>query len=646
MTSPFQSCTQIVGRLFQALNQLEKDAELLQLDPLESREWYQVLRQKLVPQIESQAFLVVAVVGGTNIGKSVVFNHIAGLRASSTSPLASGTKHPVCLVPEGFSESHKLDAIFPGFTLREWKSSDEALGESDEDTIFWRTSAETPHNLLVLDTPDIDSDARVNWKRADGIRRCADVLIAVLTQQKYNDAAVKEFFRKAASEEKATLVLFNQCQLPDDDEYWPLWMQTFTKETGIEPEFVYVAPNDRNAAENNQLSFYERTWPVAEATPDDEATRDAEATPDDEATRDAEVTRDADSLGSARSLNADLSNLHFDRIKFQTLRGSLTQLADDATGVATYLSEVKSRSNEFQAASTRLSEQGVVRITDWPSVNNTLLVGRVRDWWKERQDGWPRKIQDAYDVVGNGVLWPFRFIRDRFQGEQEPPIEEYRRREWDAILKSVEEVYDKLTWMSESGSKLLRPRLEQLLAGKSRSELLERLRTDHAAIDLDASLTENVDREMSAFKLGSPELYNFYKQLNNLSAAARPVASVVLFTLGWGPAGEVVAPMVADAAAQAMVPVVADLAGGAAAAVAGDAAVSGAAGSSLGFLQAKFQRLRSAFVTVRVNWLVERLKSELLGAIPDEFRAAGAVPESTSFSTVSTCIGDLKNAIR
>ena len=34
----------------------------------------------------------------------------------------------------------------------------------------------------------------------DDARICADVLIAVLTQQKYNDAAVKDFFRKAAAE--------------------------------------------------------------------------------------------------------------------------------------------------------------------------------------------------------------------------------------------------------------------------------------------------------------------------------------------------------------------------------------------------------------------------------------------------------------
>ena len=619
MTSSFKSCVHTIRQLDRALLALEQNCGLLQLAPLAEREWYQLLQQKLLPQIESQAFLVVAVVGGTNIGKSVVFNHLAGCQASSTSPMASGTKHPVCLVPESFGDERRLAAIFPGFELRKWGSPDQALKETDDDIIFWRTSQESADNLLVLDTPDIDSDARVNWKRADGIRRCADVLIAILTQQKYNDAAVKEFFRKAAMEDKAVLVLFNQCQLPQDDEYWPLWLNTFTTETGVQPERVYIAPNDRDAAENNRLQFFERTWPVDEQS--------STQTPPD---------------STARSINSDLSKLHFDEIKIRTLRGSLAQLVDDQAGITSYLDEVKSRSRDFQSASARLSEEGVVKVTDWPTVPNSVVVTRVRDWWKTRQDGWSRKIQDTYDTVGNGILWPFRFARRQLQGEPLPPLEEYRQREWVAVLRSIEEVYEKLTWMSESGSDLLRPRLESLLAGKSRADLIERLKSEQQTIDLDAELAKTVDREMEAFQIGSPELYAFYRQLNNLSAAARPVASVVLFTLGWGPAGEVVAPMLADAATQAVAPVVADLAGGAAVAVVGDQAVTGAAGQGLGLLQAKFQRLRSAFMTLRVSWLVECLKRELLGKLPEEFRLAGDVPDSKPFLEVQALLESLR----
>ena len=130
------------------------------------------------------------------------------------------------------------------------------LEDSPEHRLYWRNGATVPPRLLLLDTPDIDSDAPVNWQRADIIRQASDVLIAVLTQQKYNDAAVKQFFRRAVAADKPIVVVFNQCDLRADREYWPLWLATFAEETGAKPELVYVAPYDRQAANEQKLPFY------------------------------------------------------------------------------------------------------------------------------------------------------------------------------------------------------------------------------------------------------------------------------------------------------------------------------------------------------------------------------------------------------
>lgn len=222
-----RECGQTVRAIDAALKALAPAVGRLELPPLDGREWYRSLCEKLVPQLGEEAYLVVAVVGGTNIGKSVIFNHIADARLSATSPLASGTRHPVCVVPEGFASGHDLAAIFPGFELCPWTTADESLADRPEDRIYWRAAAGTPPNLLILDTPDIDSDVQVNWRRAGAVRRVADVLIAVLTQQKYNDAAVKRYFRNAAEEGKVVLIIFNECQLPEDEAYWPLWLETF-----------------------------------------------------------------------------------------------------------------------------------------------------------------------------------------------------------------------------------------------------------------------------------------------------------------------------------------------------------------------------------------------------------------------------------
>ena len=598
-----------------ALRELETAADFLDVGPLTGREWFNLLRQKLIPQLTDDAFLVVAVVGGTNIGKSVIFNHIAGARASATSPLASGTKHPVCLVPPGFVDRHNLADIFQDFTLEQWSESDSALEERDQHTVFWRISDETADNLLVLDTPDIDSDAEVNWIRADAIRRSADVLIAVLTQQKYNDAAVKQFFRHAAQEDKVILIVFNQCLLPDDEQYWPVWLSTFCGETGIEPEFVYIAPNDRQAAEENRLRFMERPWPVP---------------PDHDASPAAEPSTDG------RDLAHDLSQLHFRDIKLQTLHGSLQHVLNSENGVPTYLAEIRGRSGEFATAAARFSSEGVVRVRNWPTIANSLLVAEIREWWRSRQHGWAKQVNSVYDAIGAGVAWPFRIARDYVQGPAESPIEQYRNLEWNAILTAVEEIFEKLTWMADSGNDLLRPRLEQLLAGRSRVELIESLKTAHALVDLERQVEETVQQEMQAFREGSPELFGFYRQLNNVGAAVRPVTSVVLFSMGAGPAGEAVAPFVADAAAQAIVPVVAGIAGGATTAVAGEAAVSGATGQSLGFLQARFHRLQMSFTESRVSWLVRLLKRDLLGNLPEQLESAAALPGTPVFQSVES----------
>ena len=116
------------------------------------------------------------------------------------------------------------------------------------------------------------------------------------------------------------------------------------------------------------------------------------------------------------------------------------------------------------------------------------------------------------------------------------------------------------------------------------------------------------------------------------------MTSVVLFTVGFGPAGELVAPFVANAAAAAVIHVVADVAGGATAAIAGEAAVSSAAGSGAGLLQTWFHRLHSAFTARRAGWLTELLHTELLGRLPEELQEAGGLAKSKAFVEVQECV--------
>lgn len=623
-STSFQDIATATRRLYDVVQALQNKAEFLQPVALDGQEWYELLRQKLVPQLGEDPWLVAAVVGGTNIGKSVTFNHLAGTKTSATSPLASGTKHPVCLVPSGFSDRHDLQAVFPDFSLHEWTNAGAALEESDHHNLYWQTSPDLPSTLLVLDTPDIDSDARVNWVRADAVRRCADVLIAVLTQQKYNDAAVKEFFRKAGAEDKAVLVVFNQCLLPEDEQYWPVWLNTFCGETGITPDAVYLAPADRRAAEALELPFYERPWPVPSDWGPDSVTAEA----------------------SRRNLNQDLSQLKFREIRIRTLRGSLKQVLDAKDGVPQHLKQLSLASEELATASKRLSSDAVLKIRDWPSPPNASFVEEIRVWWKARQQGWAKKVNSFYDTVGTGIAWPFKAARNAIQGEPVPPIDKYREAEWSAILTTVEELFDKLQWMADSGNRMVKPRVEAVLQASTRTQLIQTLKRHHAKVDFDAELKNMIAVEMASFSEDSPQLFQFYRQLHNVSAAVRPMTSVVLFSLGMGPAGEAVAPLVAGAAANAVVHVVADVAGGTTAAVAGEAALSTVAGQGSGMLQAWFHRLHTVFTQHRVDWLTELIREELLGDMPEQMQAAANLSSSPEYRDVADAVDQLSELLQ
>ena len=86
-----------------------------------------------------------------------------------------------------------------------------------------------------------------------------------MTQQKYNDAAVKQFFRAAVEAEKPIIVIFNFCDLQADRDYWPQWLARFCAETGACPELVYVVPYDRAAASELRLPFYRLNSPLPPA---------------------------------------------------------------------------------------------------------------------------------------------------------------------------------------------------------------------------------------------------------------------------------------------------------------------------------------------------------------------------------------------
>lgn len=628
MSSTLHEFSSIVQQLRDNLIALEEQTLQLDLAGLNGREWFEILQRKLIPQLADNVYLVAAVVGGTNIGKSVIFNHLVNQQTSAISPLASQTRHPVCLVPENFEQKHDLKKIFQGFKLTRWSSLEDPLKQDEEHLLFWKNSKSLASNLLVLDTPDIDSDAEVNWERAERIRQCADVLVAVLTQQKYNDAAVKQFFREAASEDKVIITIFNQCQLPDDEAYWPLWLNTFCHETGVRPEFVFIAPNDRHAATNLDLPFYPRSFKPSHS--EEPPSIDTNFIPNDE----------------SRNLMMVLSQLHFGEIKIQTLKGALNYLVKQNSGVPAYLQEIKLRSNEFRSASELLSEHELAEIENWPLLPNAVIVDAVRKWWQEQREGWSAQVHGFYNTIGTGVLWPIRYIRSLTTEEKRLPMEIYREQEWSVVLQTIESIYDRLTLVSELGNELLTVRLKTLLNGTSREQLLKTLHQEHSEFDFTSQLEELINSEMTFFKDESPQYYTFLKQLDRVAAMARPALSVGLFFVGFGAVGEAGTQLVTNTMIQSVVNVAGDVAGGAAATTVGETAVSNTTATGMGYLEAKFRRFHAVFAQQRTEWLASAVRKHLLKTLPEELKSAVDLPESEHYQLVQSSLAELEQKLK
>ncbi len=612
----------LIHRLDDSLGRLENAARPLLLPPLAGREWFDLLQRKLLPQLNDGAYLVVAVVGGTNIGKSVVFNHIAGFRASASSPLASGTKHPVCLIPQGFAEQHDLRAIFPSFELRPWSSGDEALLDIPSHCLFWRSHEQVPNNLVILDTPDVDSDAPVNWQRADAVRQAADVLVAVLTQQKYNDAAVKQFFRKAATEDKAAIIVFNQVELPDDEEYWPIWLNTFCTETGLKPEYVYLAPNNRKAAEAIALKFEEREWRLGSR--------------DGKGSRISDADHDRPRSLSPVSLSGVLSQLRFAEIKLRTLRGSLQFVLDDGNGAAAYLEEIRVRSRQFHDAAGVFLRSSMVRQADWPVPPNSLLVDEMWGWWREHREAWTAGIHGFYARIGGALRSGLQAVRSRLGHVPVEPLAEYRQQEWAAIVRVLQRLYEQLQIITTLDNPLLTERLNRLLSGTSCETLIARLQEEHAQFDFTTLVRELVRSEMEWLRTERQPLFELLRKVDGATAVFRPVITIG-FALGGGVGAE---HFLMHAATQTLTHVAVDASAAAASTVAGEVAVDAATGV-LGQAKASLLRLHEKFQRRREAWLLDLLRRHFLGQLLADLEAGATVVDSAAYRDVAGLLEEL-----
>jgi hypothetical protein len=552
--------------------------------------WHGALFGKLRPQVSRGPLLVVAVCGGTNTGKSLIANTLVGAEISRSLPEAARTRHPVASLPRGLAGRLDVAELFPGFVAVPWTGEDDALAEGDENRLVWREdpTGGQPDRLVLLDTPDIDGTLRENWQRAELVRDAADVLVAVLTQQKYNDAAVRDFFAAAARARKTVFVVFNMVAWPQQRERIAGWLATFTAETGVAPAAVYAAPHDFAAAEAGRIAFH----PLPDLTPDGGSAAPAER----------------------------LAGCDFDRIKFDAMAGALGVVLDPREGLGGWLDAYEAAAGQWREARRLLEREGRVRV-ELPTAPREIVWNEIWNWLEPRRSGFDLAVSRVYRVAGRSVGWAARRLGlARSDAERR---EDFSAVELAALKQALADFVERLDDACRRDPRLaamLGPRL----ATADRAAWYADLERRHAALPMVSEDYRTFVRgELDRFARENPQLVGWILAGLNVGAVARPA-----ITVGLGLAGAAVVPAAAATAGglTTLVHHVGDVVVGTAATLAGE----GALGLTAAGLKPLIETLFAGWSAERGRILAETLHDVVLGDRLEEIdrlASAAARPE-------------------
>jgi energy-coupling factor transporter ATP-binding protein EcfA2 len=144
--------------------------------------------------------VTVVLLGSTGVGKSSLFNAIAGVRLSESGLIRPTTRRPVALV-------HPRDA-------RSVHEGGPLLGFSARHQLEVRIDPSISPGVMVVDAPDFDSVERSNRELAVELLELADLVVFVTTVTRYADQVPWEILARARERGIPLLAVINR--MPTD----------------------------------------------------------------------------------------------------------------------------------------------------------------------------------------------------------------------------------------------------------------------------------------------------------------------------------------------------------------------------------------------------------------------------------------------
>jgi energy-coupling factor transporter ATP-binding protein EcfA2 len=147
---------------------------------------------------------VVVLLGSTGVGKSSLFNAIAGGPLSESGLIRPTTRRPVALVHPADSPNVRQDGSLAGISGR--------------DQLDVRVDPALTPGLIIVDAPDFDSVERSNRELAVQLLEAADLVIFVTTVTRYADQVPWDILARARQRGVPLLAVINRMPTDTADE--------------------------------------------------------------------------------------------------------------------------------------------------------------------------------------------------------------------------------------------------------------------------------------------------------------------------------------------------------------------------------------------------------------------------------------------
>ena len=161
--------------------------------------WVAAVDAKLLPRLLPDSPVLVAICGGGSAGKSTLFNTLAGARLSPAGGKAGINRRTLVGVPESrAADSEILSELFRplGPEPRLLQAPVELVEPGPPLYVINDT---VPSNLVLMDTPDVDTGAGGEYTNRDAARKAleaSDVLIYIFTNSTYHNRDNTDFIAR------------------------------------------------------------------------------------------------------------------------------------------------------------------------------------------------------------------------------------------------------------------------------------------------------------------------------------------------------------------------------------------------------------------------------------------------------------------